>query len=1039
MATISIGGYDTRGIGTLLNNYAEANTAITKRLSTGQRASAAEDPAKDSLAARIEKTVVMLRAALDGTAIAKSVGEVAEGAATQILRNVQTLSELAIRAANTVSEQDKKLLDSQFQGIMAETDRIAKTTKFGDQVLLNGSLEGGNNLETDITGVSDVTKSYSSLTHSFNKPDNIEINGIIIKANPADVIAKTNAAIDAIVGKATGADAATARSAAAAEAAVQKSTIDATAPLSQPVKDAAKATIDAAIAASNSPGIADAAAVQAAISGFKVDPASRSTDPVKHEILYAADQAVITLKKGTAQKVDLFKLEEIYIDDTNKKDVTFGIDGTATNTDADIKISNVAGLDAKGRAQAFADAVSVNPVLRNTFKATVVSVGDGVDEAKLILNRTSTGHPGGVSFKASVDKGSADLAAQVKSLQVGAGIIEVSDKSLAASYSANNSVIVGEQITVNADLADLATKVAGLFQNATTTEFALQSSRDTASMLSATVKSADPTAVDFKSKRQGSAGNFLLKDLNVGSADSAQYDNVASVGSLGVGNVFVSGGVKADALIKSVGGAVATTGFVKVDNATLVEGSKIKFGGREFTLRGQIKDPSYEIQLKAGDPVQTLKNIAVFLNSSSDPSLSNFIFETKAVASSSGTTVENQLKISSKVFSADYNDAIMTIEEPVVTASTTTTATLKLADGFADGLDLSSINDNKDFLGQLKGFKTFFEGSNRVKLQLSVGDYMYEGIVEDTNPIMDTKIIMRSNKDLGGYFTISLGGGRGFDVNSADDAVKFAASMDMAFEQLEFYQQREISSFSPNPGSSVDNMSAYLVLPGYAADLNVVSVEAESAQATGDASITVKTSDGKVFKNRAGVLGSSTNVGEKIELVEERDSNSKIVLIFGKDVDFTNDASTERFQTDLVSAFKANLSPMQFQVGEGEDDIISVKFADLTADTLFKGEKLSIGSTSEMRKASKVLNDALMTVISARANIGGLLQTLAASASALEQNIITTNSALDVMKNADITSELAKYTENSNKIEAGAYVLSSTRDKSARLIQVLFR
>ncbi|MDJ1257674.1 MAG: hypothetical protein MRQ07_03360 [Candidatus Midichloria sp.] len=1038
MATISIGGYDTRGIGTLLNNYAEANTAITKRLSTGQRSSAAEDPAKDSLAARIEKTVVMLRAALDGTAIAKSVGEVAEGAATQILKNVQALSELAIRAANTVSEQDKKLLDSQFQGIMSETDRIAKTTKFGDQVLLNGSLEGGNNLETDITGVSDVTKSYSSLTHSFNKPDNIEINGIIIKANPVDVIAKTNAAIDAIVGKVNGVDVTAARSAAAAEAAAQKGTIDAASPLSQSVKDAAKATIDAAIAASNKPGIADVNAVKAVISGFKIEPAPKASDPVKHEILYAADQAVITLKKGTVKQLDLFKLEGIYIDDTNTKDVTFGI-AAATNTETDIKISNAANLDAKGRAQAFADAISANPILRNTFKATVISVGDGVDEAKLILNRTSTGHPGGVSFKASVEKGSADLAHQIKSLQVGTGIIEVSDKSLAASYSANNSVIVGERITVNADLADLATKVAGLFQNAATTEFALQSSRDTASMLSATVKSTDPTTVDFKSKRQGSAGNFLLKDLNVGSADAAQYNNVASVGSLGVGNIFVSGGVKADALIKSVGGAVATTGFVKIDNATLVEGSKIKFGGREFTLRGQIKDPSYEIQLKAGDPVQTLKNIAIFLNSSNDPSLSNFIFETKAVASSSGTTVENQLKISSKVFSADYNDAIMTIEEPVVTASTTTTATLKLADGFADGLNLSNINDNKDFLGQLKGFKTFFEGSNRVKLQLSVGDYMYEGIVEDTNPIMDTKIIMQSNKDLGGYFTISLGGGRGFDVNSADDAVKFAASMDMAFEQLEFYQQREISSFSPNPGSSVDNMSAYLVLPSYAADLNVVSVEAESAQATGDASITVKTSDGKVFKNRAGVLGSSTNVGEKIELVEERDSNSKIVLIFGKDVDFTNDASTKRFQTDLVSAFKADLSPMQFQVGEGEDDIISVKFADLTANTLFRGEKLSIGSTSEMRKASKVLNDALMTVISARADIGGLLQTLAASASALEQNIITTNSALDVMKNVDITSELAKYTENSNKIEAGAYVLSSTRDKSARLIQVLFR
>lgn len=44
---------------------------------------------------------------------------------------------------------------------------------------------------------------------------------------------------------------------------------------------------------------------------------------------------------------------------------------------------------------------------------------------------------------------------------------------------------------------------------------------------------------------------------------------------------------------------------------------------------------------------------------------------------------------------------------------------------------------------------------------------------------------MQSNKNLGSYFTISLGGGRGFDVNSAEDATKFAVAMDMAFEQLE--------------------------------------------------------------------------------------------------------------------------------------------------------------------------------------------------------------------------------------------------------------
>ncbi|MDJ1407115.1 MAG: hypothetical protein MRQ13_01765 [Candidatus Midichloria sp.] len=76
----------------------------------------------------------------------------------------------------------------------------------------------------------------------------------------------------------------------------------------------------------------------------------------------------------------------------------------------------------KGRAQAFADAISINPVLKDTFQATIIPIGDGVDEAKLILNRTSTGQPGGVSFKASVKNGNtANLGDQLQSLQVGTG------------------------------------------------------------------------------------------------------------------------------------------------------------------------------------------------------------------------------------------------------------------------------------------------------------------------------------------------------------------------------------------------------------------------------------------------------------------------------------------------------------------------------------------------------------------------------------------------------------------------------------------
>ncbi|WHQ47018.1 MAG: hypothetical protein MTP17_01450 [Candidatus Midichloria sp.] len=74
---------------------------------------------------------------------------------------------------------------------------------------------------------------------------------------------------------------------------------------------------------------------------------------------------------------------------------------------------------------------------------------------------------------------------------------------------------------MNANLTDLAGNIAKLFQNAATHSFYCNLQRDTASILAAAVESADFTVVEFKSKKQGNVGNFLVKDLNKGEVESA--------------------------------------------------------------------------------------------------------------------------------------------------------------------------------------------------------------------------------------------------------------------------------------------------------------------------------------------------------------------------------------------------------------------------------------------------------------------------------------------------------------------------------------
>jgi len=1063
MAAISIGGYDTRGLATLINEFSDESVAITKRLSTGRRASPAENTAKDSIADKLERSSLLIDSFLDNMAMAQSMVDNAYTGAKLIRTGVNTATTLAGRALSS-GEAERKLLDLQFQDNLAAMDIIAKNTNFNGQKLIEGSLSGGSNIQTDITGISDATKSFSTASYDFAKSGAVQINGVKIQTIANDVIVQFIADVAAIaVAGAKGAGAPPAITDPYAEgvtnAHAKADTLKSTYLLSkteafsssinQMIDELMKKIDDEAAKGGNDAfggkgGGGSASAECADVETFidALAPAAPAAVGNTHSLSSASDELVITLGTSLVDPgatIELFSLDSI--GGTVDK-VTFSIADGASSSPGAIIIDGKTIKTAKERAEAFAAAISAEALLKDNVTVIVEEID--ADSAKLILKRTAQEAVGSLSFLVSVKGGDTavateKLADQVKSVQVGEEepfVLNANTPSPAKTLLVINSEDLGEEIVINQNIDDLASKVADKFKNASADlDFKLSSTREKLSMLSVSVDPAAPTVVNFKSKRQGSAGNFAIIDMDTKTGQAATYDNVALVGSLGIGNVFVSGGVGPRSLIKSVSGDFATTGFVPVPNTHLTEGSKIKFGGREFTLKTQIKDPDYEIQLRDGDPTQTLENITVFLNASKDPSLSNFMFETRSVASVAHT-ITNELKITTKSYSAEYNSVTMKIQDPT-TLNPDTELTLK--DGFTEGLSLSKINDSKEFLGQIKGFKASFEGPNKVELKLSVGDIMYEGVIDETNPAADREITMQSNKETGGFFTFTLAAGRGFDVDSAEKATEFARAMDGSFEQLTFYQQREIVSFEPESGSSIDNMLAYLTLPSYPDNLNIISATAESTKLTGKPSITVKTSDGKVYKNRPGELTTSTDIGQKIELIEENDSNSKMTLVFGTEVDFSNDEDTKLFENDLIVAFKADSSPMKFQSGEEGDDFATVKIDDYTINSLFDGEKLTIETKDGAERAIKVLQAASIKISAYNANIGSLMQTIKSKASALQQNALSTKLAHDAMRSVDLTREIAYGTENNNRLMTAVDQFGKQNIKSTNLLMELRR
>jgi len=112
-----------------------------ERLSTGKRINGASDDAAgvaiaSRLTAEIRGTNQAIRNAMDGQALI----DTAEGAQDEVVTLLQRMRELAVQAANdTNSTADRSSISSEITALTAEIDRIANTTSWAGQMLLDGS------------------------------------------------------------------------------------------------------------------------------------------------------------------------------------------------------------------------------------------------------------------------------------------------------------------------------------------------------------------------------------------------------------------------------------------------------------------------------------------------------------------------------------------------------------------------------------------------------------------------------------------------------------------------------------------------------------------------------------------------------------------------------------------------------------------------------------------------------------------------------------------------------------------------------------
>ena len=115
-----------------------------QRLSSGLRInSAADDAAGLSIATRMQSQIRGINQAVRNTNDGISLAQTVEGALDESTNILQRMRELSIQAANdTNTLADREAMQAEVFHLKEELDRIAKTTRFNDTRVLDGSFAG---------------------------------------------------------------------------------------------------------------------------------------------------------------------------------------------------------------------------------------------------------------------------------------------------------------------------------------------------------------------------------------------------------------------------------------------------------------------------------------------------------------------------------------------------------------------------------------------------------------------------------------------------------------------------------------------------------------------------------------------------------------------------------------------------------------------------------------------------------------------------------------------------------------------------------
>ena len=128
----------------MLNLTTKTQSKSTEKLSSGYKINrAADDAAGLAISEKMRRQIRGLTQASANAQDGISCVQTAEGALNEVHDMLQRMNELAVKASNgTNMKEDRSYIQQEVAQLTTEINRVAKTTTFNEQTLLNGSFTG---------------------------------------------------------------------------------------------------------------------------------------------------------------------------------------------------------------------------------------------------------------------------------------------------------------------------------------------------------------------------------------------------------------------------------------------------------------------------------------------------------------------------------------------------------------------------------------------------------------------------------------------------------------------------------------------------------------------------------------------------------------------------------------------------------------------------------------------------------------------------------------------------------------------------------